>query len=243
MFRRLAIALLSSVLLFMGGVALYYWNEVRVARADTAGLVQQAVQKYGRLVPLEDVPSRWLDMLLKIEDPMFRQHRGVDLTTPGAGMTTITQGLVKLLYFPDGFQQGIAKIRQSLIAGYALDHLVSKDEQLELYLNMTYFGTVADKPVHGLAAAAEVYFKKPFRNLTDDEFIALIGMTISPNTLKPGTPDSVTRVERIKKFLAGEVSPASVLDFEYVGKQRGTVAEEALMAFLRLVTHADPAVQ
>jgi hypothetical protein len=36
------------------------------------------------------------------------------------------------------------------------------------------------------------------------------------------------------------VKPASVLDFEYVGKQGGTVAEEMLMSFLRLITHADP---
>jgi hypothetical protein len=40
--------------------------------------------------------------------------------------------------------------------------------------------------------------KKSFRELTDEEFIALIGMTISPETLKPGT----------------------VARFEYVGKRR-----------------------
>jgi hypothetical protein len=67
-------------------------------------------------------------------------------------------------------------------------------------------------------------------------------MTISPETLKPGTANSATRVARIKRYLAGEVVPASVLDFEHVGKPRGTLAEEALMSFLRLVTHADPSI-
>jgi len=43
--------------------------------------------------------------------------------------------LVKLLYFPDGFQKGIAKVRQTLIARYAFDALVSKEEQLALLLN------------------------------------------------------------------------------------------------------------
>jgi membrane carboxypeptidase/penicillin-binding protein len=157
-------------------------------------------------------------------------------------MTTITQGLAKLLYFPGGFQQGIAKVRQTLVAEYALDDLVSKDEQLELHLNATYFGSVDGRPIHGLAAAADAYFGKSDRDLTDDEFIALIGMTISPETLKPGTANSATRVARIKRYLAGELVPASVLDFEYVGKPRGTVAEEALMSFLRLVTHADPSM-
>lgn len=239
--RRILIAVSLTLGVSLFAASLYYWNEVRTARAETATLVTQAFDRFGRRVALESVPTSKIDLLLKIEDPRFREHRGVDLATPGAGMTTITQGLAKLLYFPGGFRQGIAKIRQTLIAEYALDHLVSKDEQLELYLNATFFGSIDGRPVHGLAAAAEAYFKKPFRELLDDEFIALIGMTISPETLKPGTTDSATRVMRIKRYLAGDVVPASVLDFEYVGKLRGSVAEEALMAFLRLVTHADPA--
>lgn len=239
--RRILIAVSLTLGVGLFAASLYYWNEVRTARAETATLVTQAFDRFGRRVALESVPTSKIDLLLKIEDPRFREHRGVDLATPGAGMTTITQGLAKLLYFPGGFRQGIAKIRQTLIAEYALDHLVSKDEQLELYLNATFFGSIDGRPVHGLAAAAEAYFKKPFRELSDDEFIALIGMTISPETLKPGTTDSATRVMRIKRYLAGDVVPASVLDFEYVGKLRGSVAEEALMAFLRLVTHADPA--
>lgn len=238
--RRIAFIVLAALLLSATGTSLYYWNEVRNARAETITLVKQAFDKFGRRVALKDVPAARIDLLLKIEDPKFRTHRGVDLATQGAGMTTITQGLAKLLYFPGGFQQGIAKIRQTLVAQYALDDLISKDEQLELYLNATFFGSVDGQPVNGLSAAADAYFGKTYRNLTDDEFIALIGMTISPETLKPGTANSATRVARIKRFLAGDVVPASVLDFEYVGKPRGTVAEEALMAFLRLVTHADP---
>jgi len=239
--RRLVIGTLTALLVAVCGSALHYWNEVGTARADTSALVQQAFQNYGRPVTIKDLASQRIDMLLKIEDPMFRRHRGVDLATPGAGMTTITQGLVKLLYFPDGFQQGIAKTRQTLLAQYALDALVSKDEQLELCLNATYFGSVEGKPIHGIAAAAEAYFRKSYVDLTDDEFIALIGMMISPATLQPGTRASVTRVARIKKYLAGEIAPASVLDVEYIGKPGGTLPEEALMAFLRLLTHANSA--
>jgi len=239
--RRFVIGTLSALLVAACGSAVHYWNEVRTARADTSALVHEAFQKYGRQVTIQDLASKRIDMLLKIEDPLFRRHRGVDLATPGAGMTTITQGLVKLLYFPEGFQQGLAKIRQTLIAHYALDDLVSKDDQLELCLNATYFGSVAGKPIHGIAAAAEAYFRKSYRDLTDDEFIALIGMMISPTTLKPGTRGSIARVARIKKYLAGEIAPASVLDVEYIGKPGGTLPEEALTAFLRLVTQANPA--
>ena len=243
MLRRWVAATAAALVLLACSATAHYGNEIRKARADTAALVQSAAQKYGRRLTLQDVPQRWVDLLLRIEDPQFFKHRGVDLATPGAGMTTITQGLVKLLFIPDGFQPGIAKIRQTLIAEYALDALVSKHDQLELYLNMTYFGSVSDQPINGLATAAEAYFQKPFRALTDDEFIALIGMTISPNDLKPGTLRATTRVARIKRVLAGEVAPASLLDVQYVGLQRGSMAEEALLSFLRLVTHANPSTQ
>lgn len=241
MVRKLTLAVIGLLVVLSGGAAVHYWSEVRQARADTPMLVESLRREHGRRVKASDLPAARIDILLRIEDPAFRRHTGVDLATPGAGMTTITQGLVKLLYFPEGFQQGIAKVRQTLIAAYALDRLVSKDEQLELYLNATYFGSVDGKPVHGLAEAAATYFRKSHLALSDDEFIALIGMTISPNTLKPGTPESAERVARIKAYLAGKVAPASVLDVEYVGKTRGSLAEEALMAFLRLVTEAAPA--
>jgi hypothetical protein len=41
-------------------------------------------------------------------------------------------------------------------------------------------------------------------------------------------------------YLSGKYQPAGVLDVDYQGKQHGTFAEEALMAFLRLVTNARP---
>jgi membrane carboxypeptidase/penicillin-binding protein len=63
----------------------------------------------------EQFPEGWLQALLTVEDPHFYTHDGIDASTPGAGITTITQGLVKLYYFHP-FKPGIAKLRQSLIA-------------------------------------------------------------------------------------------------------------------------------
>lgn len=145
---------LIGVLLLLAATVGYYANEVRVARRDTPALVQEAWQRHGRHLTLSALSLHKRSILLAVEDPAFFRHHGVDLDTPGAGMTTITQGLVKLLYFPGGFKQGIAKIRQTLIAQYALDALVPKDEQLALLLNMAYMGSREGKPVHGFAHAA-----------------------------------------------------------------------------------------
>ncbi|MDD2770086.1 MAG: hypothetical protein PHT19_15275 [Methylococcus sp.] len=76
----------------------YYFNEVRIARDDTPMIVTQAWQQYGKHLTLSNLTSDRLKLLLAVEDPTFFEHHGVDLNTPGAGMTTISQSLVKLLY-------------------------------------------------------------------------------------------------------------------------------------------------
>ena len=240
-------AIIRTILWLSGASALaliaaagYYANEVRVARAATPSLVSESWKRFGVQLKLADLSKERQAMLLAIEDPAFIRHHGVDLETPGAGMTTITQGLVKLIYFPNGFKQGIAKVRQTLIAQYALDSLVSKNDQLQLILNICYLGSKNGQPVHGYAAAAQAYFGKSFAELTDEEFLSLVAMHIAPDNLKPGTPENTQRVQRIHAYLAGKYQPASLLDVDYNGKLRGTVAEEALMSFLRLVTDARP---
>ena len=213
----------------------YSW-EIYDARVHTKSYVAEAYGKWGSSVEVSALGSERIDMLLAVEDPTFFEHRGVDLETPGAGMTTLTQGLAKLLYFPNGFKPGIAKIRQTLIAQYALDALVSKDEQLRLFLNIAYFGSENGKQIHGFDSASRIYFRKRTADLTDQEFLSLVAMFIGPNALKPGTERNLRRVQSIRAFLAGEIVPASVLDVGYEGKPRGSFAEEALMAFLRLIT-------
>lgn len=65
-------------------------------------------------------------------------------------------------------------------------------------------------------------------------------MLIAPNQLLPGTPAHTERMRIIDAYMSGAFRPTSVLDFEYTGKVRGSLAEEALMALLRLITHAKP---
>lgn len=241
--RRVARRVGGMLMVLALGVACvtaYYANAVRIARQQTPDLMAAALHHYGTALQPADLSPARKAMVFAIEDPAFLRHHGVDLSTPGAGMTTITQGLVKLLYFPNGFRPGLAKIRQTLIAQYALDALSSKEQQLLLFLNISYLGDDDGQAVYGFANAARVYFGKDFAKLSDDEFLSLLAMLISPNTLKSGTPAHAERMQRIHAYLAGERSPASLLDVEYSGKQHGTPAEEALMALLRLVTEANP---
>lgn len=227
---------LVGLLLLISGSVLYYAYEINIARAQTPALVAQAQQSYFKTAHLAKLSPAQLNILLAIEDPKFYKHHGVDLTTPGAGMTTITQGLVKLLYYPAGFKQGIAKIRQTLIAQYALDALVSKEIQLELFLNLAYFGHQHGEEIKGFAQAAQVYYKKELTALTEPEFIGLVAMLIAPNKFKPTTVLHIERVERIQAYLSGQYQPKALLDTQYDNTTHGSLSEEILVAFLRLIT-------
>jgi len=183
------------------------------ARDRTAQALERVRE---RPLRLEQIPLRRIAMLLQVEDPGFFHHRGVDFSTPGAGMTTITQALVKRLYF-DGFEPGFAKIEQSLIARFVLDPAMSKRDQLEVYFNYTYFGSDRGREIVGFAAAAEHYYHKPFAALTDREYLGLVAMLMAPNALDPARhpAENAERVRRIEALLAGRCAPNGPRDVGY----------------------------
>ena len=95
-------------------------------------------------------------------------------------------------------------------------------------------------PIHGFSAAARRYFGKEFADLSDAEFKALVAMVIGPNTYVPGSAQHAARMKHIEAYVSGKYRPLCVLDTEYDGKTRGTLAEEAFMVVLRLLTDASP---
>jgi membrane peptidoglycan carboxypeptidase len=236
----LFLSFLVLIVIFFGIIAIYYIHEINIARLQTPELIDTVWKRYGKQLLLTDLSIEQRSLLLAVEDPAFMRHHGVDLSTPGAGMTTITQGLVKLLYFPNGFRPGVEKIRQTLIAQYALNQLVSKNDQLLLLLNISYLGTEDGKAIYGYANAAKTYFRKNFSALSNEEFLSLVAMNIGPDTYKLGTHAHDIRMKSIHAYLSGKIKPASLLDVEYNGKKHGSLSEELLMSFLRILTDSNP---
>ena len=71
----------------------YYACAVYSARQYTINDILPQTRSSVYALQVSDLTPRQLDILLKVEDPNFFNHHGVDFTTPGAGITTITQGL------------------------------------------------------------------------------------------------------------------------------------------------------
>lgn len=163
-----------------------------------------------------DLDPRQKEIVIKVQDPGFYHHHGIDLSTPGAGLTTITQAIVKKLYF-EKFTPGIAKIRQSLIARFVVDDLIAKEDQLTLFLNAMYFGEVDEMPVIGLTAAATAYYHQPVGTLTENQYISLIAMLVMPGTFHiVDHPEwNRERCNRIKALVDGHYTPKGLMDQFY----------------------------
>lgn len=210
--RRIAIlasALASGVLLgALVWMAWLWWRTPAIVERAEAGLAEP-------LAP-DDLPPGRIEDLLAVEDPRFFDHPGIDVTTPGAGWTTITQGLAKDLYF-DAFQPGpLAKLEQSL-AALVLDARIPKERQLALFLGSAYLGETEAGAVNGFGPAARAWLGKDVRQLDRREFLSLVAMAIGPNEYGiAGHPDrNAERVARIERLLAGECRPAGWRDVTY----------------------------
>ncbi|MBY0564071.1 MAG: transglycosylase domain-containing protein [Hyphomonadaceae bacterium] len=196
---------IAIALVLLVGFAAYQGAAVLRAQARTQEVLERAWAQAGPPISRE-LQVSWIEALLRVEDPGFRLHRGVDFTTPGQGWTTITQALTKRLYF-ESFTPGFAKIEQSLIARFVLDSAISKDEQLDLFLSLAYFGDVDGRSVIGFRNAAQAYHGKALGELNRQEFLALVAMLPAPNDLRPGSAANAERVARIERLLDDECAP------------------------------------
>ena len=207
--RWAAVLFAGLLLLLVAYEAFALWR----AKQRTPQVLAEAAKGELRLA---DIPPRRLAMLLKVEDPGFYRHRGVDFSTPGAGMTTITQSLVKRFYF-ERFEPGFAKLEQSLIARFILHPVMPKKAQLKAYLNHSHFGWREGRPVVGLAAAARVYYRRELAQLSDRQFLSLVAMLMAPRDLDPLRKPAANaeRVRRIEAMLAGRCAPQGLRDVAY----------------------------
>jgi len=196
-------------------VVVYYAWEIYEARVIKGrSYVESVLASPAMVLQARDLGPSQLRILLTVQDPGFYQHQGVDFSTPGNGWTTLTQSVCKFLYF-ENFKPGLAKIKQTLLARFALHPLASKEEQITMYLNLIWF---ADG-VTGFAAASRHFYDKPFSRLSDDEFIALMAMTARPKGLNPKAHPQANaeRVRRIKAVLEGRYQPRGLFDIWYDG--------------------------
>lgn len=142
-------------------------------------------------VDSDKIPDNLKNAVVAIEDERFYKHHGVDWwRTLGAvkgwvlggdqyGGSTITQQLIKNVTTEDDVtvQRKLVEIFRAL----DLEKEYTKEEIMEWYLNVVYFGEGAS----GVQMAANTYFGKDVRDLTLAQCASIIGITNNPSRYSP----------------------------------------------------------
>ncbi|MBI4853377.1 MAG: transglycosylase domain-containing protein [Acidobacteria bacterium] len=217
--NKLLVKILVVVFVVIVFPIIYFSIITIKAYFDSQTIVNKIYSSNKLTLRLEDFSQEQRLALLKVEDPNFYEHNGVDLKSPGAGYTTITQGLVKIYFFPEGFSPGFLKykkIKQSLIA-LAFNSKVDKNTQLDIFINTVYLGNIQSKEILGFQEGANAYFKKDFKQLSFDQYLSLVAMIIAPNDFHPikKTEKNKERVRRINRLLKDECKAISLSDVYY----------------------------
>lgn len=208
------IVYLAVVLLWAGLVA-----DELLTEASSSAQVMQLHPRHARA-------------LLMIEDPTFLVHHGLDISN-GQGVTTLTSVIARDLFLGDHRLDGIAGAAQSFYRGVfdcckkmdlgrdvmalVLDARATKQQQLNIYVNSTYFGSLDGKAVIGFEAAAKAYQGRALSELTDREFYSLMAMPMAPNLYHPvRNPElHAERARRIEAVATGKCEPDGWLDLTY----------------------------
>ncbi|GAB4474681.1 MAG: PBP1A family penicillin-binding protein [Anaerolineae bacterium] len=156
------------------------------------------------VVPLDEIPQACRDATIATEDVRFYTNPGIDargivravwINLRGgevlSGGSTITQQVVRnLLLEPEERSERTLrrKLREAILA-YRLGRRYSKDEILALYLNQTYYGSLA----YGIDAAARAYFDRPVSRLDLAQCALLAGLPQAPTLYDPLTNPRAAR--------------------------------------------------
>jgi penicillin-binding protein 1A len=143
------------------------------------------------LTPFKDIPKVMKDAVLAIEDARFYQHGGVDYIgllraslanlgrAKSQGASTITMQVARNVYLSS--EKTFTRKIYEILLTTKLEHMLSKDQIFEIYLNQIYLGNRA----YGFAAASEAYFGKPLKNITIAEAAMLAGLPKAPSAYNP----------------------------------------------------------
>jgi len=206
----LGLATLCAAVLSLAGIFLYLNPQIPKAETYRNVKLETPLRVYAengallaeygerRLIPitLDQVPVHFINALLDTEDKRFYEHSGIDfisLTNDalsligtfvtegelGGGASTITMQLARNVSFTLD-RRFLRKFKEMLLA-LKVERELSKDEILELYINLVPFG----KRAYGAEAAARTYYGKSLNQLALPQLAMLAGIPQAPTAGNP----------------------------------------------------------
>jgi len=155
-------------------------------------LIGEFGEERRELVKIEAVPELMKKAILAAEDDRFYEHGGVDyigvlratysnFTSGGVkqGASTITMQVARNFFLSK--EKTMSRKFNEMLLAFKIEHNLTKDEILQLYINHIYLGQRA----YGFGAAAQAYYSKPLDQLNISEMAMLAGLPKAPGAYNP----------------------------------------------------------
>src|SRR3954471_8040153 len=154
-------------------------------------LIGEFGEERRNLTPISAIPKVMKDAVLAAEDTRFYDHGGVDYKgmvraglanmnrVKSQGASTITMQVARNVYLSS--EKTLTRKIYEVLLTFKLEHLLSKDQIFEIYLNQIYLGNRA----YGFAAASEAYFGKPLKDVSIAQAAMLAGLPKAPGANNP----------------------------------------------------------
>ena len=211
MIKKLLGFILIIFVLFLGTIALYlfdlynsiYFDADKIIHYNpplsavfydrNGNLLDIRYSKQNRLyVKYKNIPPRIIETLIATEDTSFFTEPGININAilralitdikagrKVEGASTITQQLVRNLYL--NRKKTISRKLKEIIIALKVNHLLTKEQILERYLNQVYLG----HGYYGIKTAALGYFHKNLDQLSLKEIAMLIALPKGPSLYDP----------------------------------------------------------
>ena len=154
-------------------------------------LIGEFGEERRNLTPIATIPKVMKDAVLAAEDARFYAHGGVDYKgvvraglanlnrVKSQGASTISMQVARNVYLSS--EKTLTRKIYEILLTFKLEHLLTKDQIFEIYLNQIYLGNRA----YGFAAASEAYFGKPLQDITIAQAAMLAGLPKAPGANNP----------------------------------------------------------
>jgi penicillin-binding protein 1A len=189
---------------------------LRVYTSD-GHLITEFGEERRTVVTINEVPEVIKQALIAAEDEHFYKHKGIDPIglarafinnlrsgTRGQGASTITMQVARNFFLTR--ERSYNRKLYEILLSLKIEHNLSKDQILELYINQVFLGQRA----YGFSAAAQIYFGKQLADLTLGEAAMLAGLPQAPTKANPIS--NPIRAQQRQRYVLRRMAEAGFID-------------------------------
>jgi penicillin-binding protein 1A len=161
---------------------------------DGKTVIGERYEHFRIIESLDNIPDVVRKAFIAAEDNAFYSHQGIDLFSiaraasanfkageTSQGASTITQQTIASIFFPEKERTYTRKLKEAILS-WQVERILTKDEILNLYLNIIFMGR---KNSYGVEGASQAYFGKSVKDVNLAEAAMLAGAVPAPNSIAP----------------------------------------------------------